>query len=108
VQIANFRARLLKALEIYFMCKCSARGFTVCLVCCGLLLAPFGAKNPPASAVGHVLTAASSTGTVGNVHLWLHTIPNTVTGATNRFPLEIRVAMYEPGKHVAVADIVES
>ena len=26
------------------MCKCGVRGLTTCLVCCGLLFAPLGAK----------------------------------------------------------------
>jgi hypothetical protein len=87
------------------MCTCRARGLTVCLVCCGLLLAPFGAKNPPSAAVGHVLTAASSTATVAGVQLRLYTVPNTVIGAAHRLPVELRAAMYEPDKSLQVVEI---
>jgi hypothetical protein len=80
------------------MCKCRTRGFTACLVCCGLLFGPLGAKNPPATAVGHVLTAANSTATVSGVHLRLYATPNTVTGTTHRLPIELRAAMYELDK----------
>jgi hypothetical protein len=80
------------------MCKCRARGFTACIVCCGLLFASVGAKNPPASAVGHVLTAsvAGSTVSIGN-GLLLSPLPDTVTGAVHRLPTELpRPAMHDP------------
>jgi len=84
------------------MCKCEkTRGLTACLVCCGLLFAPLGAKNPPAAAVGHVLTTAvaGSTSLVGTAHL-LYSLPNTVTGAVHRLPAELpRPAMHEPDKY---------
>ena len=51
------------------MCTCRPlfyrRSATACLVCLGLALSQAGAKTPPASVVGHVLTAASSTGSLG-------------------------------------------
>jgi hypothetical protein len=70
------------------MCRCEARGLTTCLVCCGLLFAPFGAKNPPSTAVGHVLTAPSSTGSISSVSL-MYGIPSTVTGAVRRLPTDL-------------------
>jgi hypothetical protein len=80
------------------MCSCKVRGFTAGLVCCCLVLAPFGAKNPPASAVGHVLlTTASSTASISMVTF---SIPNTATGAVHRLPIELpRPAAHEPDKH---------
>jgi hypothetical protein len=85
------------------MCRCRARGLTACLVCCGLLFAPLGAKNPPAAAIGHVLTAVSSTATMTGAHL--RTVPDAVTGAAHRLPIEQRAAMYEPDKSLEAADI---
>jgi hypothetical protein len=58
-----------------------------------LLLAPLGAKNPPAAAVGHILTAASSTAT--GADLRLYTLPNTVTGAVHRSPVELRATLMD-------------
>jgi hypothetical protein len=63
-----------------------------------VVLAPAGAKNPPAAAVGHVLTVASSTATVTDLQLRLYTVPDTVTGAVHRLPFELRAAMYERDK----------
>jgi hypothetical protein len=65
------------------MCTCrpfylfNARTVTACLVCCGLALSPAGAKTPPASVVGHILTAASSTGTLNAP---MYATINSVTG----------------------------
>jgi len=77
------------------MCKCRARGLTICLVCFGLLSAPVGATNPPAAAVGHVLNAGSST---ASISIGTFSTPNTVTGAAHRLPFEVRAAMYERDK----------
>jgi hypothetical protein len=49
-------------------------------------LSPTGAKTPPASVVGHILTAASSTATL-NAPMYV-TI-NSVTGAMHRLPAEL-------------------
>jgi len=59
---------------------------TACLVCLGLALSPVGAKTPPASVVGHVLTAASSTGSLG---IAMYAIPNALTGNVHRLPAEL-------------------
>jgi len=85
------------------MCKCGkTRGLTACLVCCGLLLAPFGAKNPPVAAVGHVLTAASSTGSIASVLAVVYGIPSTVTGAVHRLPTDLpRPALHEPDRKLS-------
>ena len=62
------------------MCTCRPlfyrRSVTACLVCLGLALSPVGAKTPPASVVGHILTAASSIGSLG---IAMYAIPNAVT-----------------------------
>jgi hypothetical protein len=80
------------------VCKCVARGLTVCLVCFGVVLAPVGAKNPPSAVVGHVLTMASSTGSISSVQLGYSAL-NTVTGAVHRLPIDLpRLAAYEPDK----------
>jgi len=82
------------------MCKCGARRLTTCLVCCGLLFAPLGAQNPPAAAVGHNLTAPSSTGSIASVSASVvYGIPSTVTGAAHRLPVELpKPAFHEPDR----------
>jgi len=82
------------------MCICGARHiFTVGLVCSCLALAPVGAKTPPASAVGQMLSlaTAASTATVSNVNIISYGVPNTVTGAEHQLPAtSSRPAMHEP------------
>ncbi len=80
------------------MCTCRTRGFTACLVCCGLLFAPLGATNPPATAVGQLLPApvAGSTVSIGSA-LVAYPVADTVTGALHRLPTELpRAAVHEP------------
>jgi hypothetical protein len=86
------------------MCSCrpnnpfypfDARSVTACLVCGCLALSPVGAKTPPASVVGHVLTAASTT---GSLYVAI-AIPNAVTGNVHRLPVELpKPAPYEPDR----------
>jgi hypothetical protein len=72
------------------------RSMTACLVCGCLALSPAGAKTPPASVVGHVLTAASSTGSIGGA---MYSIPNSVTGNLHRLPTELpKPAAQEPDR----------
>jgi hypothetical protein len=83
------------------MCKCGARALTTGLVCCGLLFAPLGAKNPPAAAVGQLLSAsvAGSTVSIGSALLVAHPVADTMTGALHRLPTELpRAAVHEPDK----------
>jgi hypothetical protein len=79
------------------MCKCGKRALTFGLVCCGFL---YGA-NPPAAAVGHVLTMGSSAGstvTMGKV-VAQYPVPNMVTGAALTSPVALpRAGMHEPDK----------
>jgi dihydrodipicolinate synthase/N-acetylneuraminate lyase len=87
------------------MCPCGptnplylfdARSVTTCLVCGCLALSPVGAKTPPASVVGHVLTAASSTGSLSVV---MYAIPNAVTGNVHSLPVELpKPASHEPDR----------
>jgi hypothetical protein len=89
------------------MCICRARNpfylfrsksLTACLVCGCLSLSPAGAKTPPASVVGHVLTAASSVGFSGGVTM-IYSIPNAVTGNVHRLPAELpKPAAQEPDR----------
>lgn len=79
------------------MCRCGRRILTVGLVCCGLL---YGA-NPPAAAVGHVLTMGSSAGstvTTGSAVVQ-YPVPNMVTGAALTLPVVLpRAGQHEPDK----------
>jgi hypothetical protein len=87
------------------MCTCRAqnpfylfhaRTVTACLVCGCLALSPAGAKTPPASVVGHVLTAPSSIGTSDGM---MYSIPNSVTGNEHRLPAELpKPAPQEPDR----------
>ena len=74
------------------MCQCKARGFTACAVCLGLILAPFGGRNPPASVVSQILSvpvvATTSTVTMASVGHYVE-IADTVTGALRRVPRPI-------------------
>jgi hypothetical protein len=85
------------------MCACRprfyrfhARNMTVCLVCSCLALSAAGAKTPPASVVGHVLTAASST---GSLYVPIYAIPDAVTGNVHRLPTELpKPAPHDPDR----------
>lgn len=80
------------------MCSCGKRALTVGLVCCGFL---YGA-NPPAAAVGHVLTMASSAGstvTAGSGVVQYPAPPSMVTGAALTMPVALpRARQHEPDK----------
>jgi hypothetical protein len=79
------------------MCLCNRRSFTAGTVCLCLILTPIGAKNAPASSLGHVLTAATSTGSLTSASIY--STPSMVTGAVYPLPVELpRPAAYEPDR----------
>ena len=71
------------------MCTCRTRGLTVCLVCAALVAGPFGA--PPASVIGQILTAPSSTASIATVGVG-YSVPNSVTGFVYRLPIALSKA----------------
>lgn len=80
-----------KSPEMIRMCQCKARGLTACAVCLGLIFAPVGAKNPPASVVGQLLLAPAVNTASVSIASVAHfvQIADTVTGEVRLIPRPI-------------------